>query len=266
MVRGGVSTWILLRGWAREAGHWGDFPWQLREAIPGARVLPLDLPGNGELRAVASPLSVSGMVAECRRRWLARGEPAPWLVLGLSLGAMAAIEWACRHPHEIRGAVLINTSLRPFSTATRRLRPGSWLELARIAVAERGPQGREAAILRLTSASPAPGTLGSWTRIATERPVSRVNALRQLLAAARYRAPVRPAPPLLVLASARDRLVDPECSRTLARQWEASYAEHPAAGHDLPLDDGAWVARETARWAQALFNSSSAGSPAAPPR
>lgn len=67
----------------------------------------------------------------------------------------------------------------------------------------------------------------------------------KLLAAMRYRAPSRSPPSrLLVLAASQDTLVNPECSRRLAAAWRAGYAEHPFAGHDLPLDDGPWVARQ----------------------
>jgi pimeloyl-ACP methyl ester carboxylesterase len=54
--------------------------------------------------------------------------------------------------------------------------------------------------------------------------------------------------PVLVLASAMDALVDPLCSRHLAAEWKTSLAVHPDAGHDLPLDDAAWVARQVRAW------------------
>jgi pimeloyl-ACP methyl ester carboxylesterase len=54
--------------------------------------------------------------------------------------------------------------------------------------------------------------------------------------------------PVLVLASAGDRLVDPGCSRSLAKAWKLPIAVHPTAGHDLALDDGPWVAAEVKRW------------------
>lgn len=93
--------------------------------------------------------------------------------------------------------------------------------------------------------------LKNWVDYRRQYPVSSRNALRQLLAAARYRAPrARPAPPLLILTSEHDALVDTSCSRQLARHWDTSFAEHPAAGHDLPLDDGLWVARQVAHWLQ----------------
>jgi pimeloyl-ACP methyl ester carboxylesterase len=81
----------------------------------------------------------------------------------------------------------------------------------------------------------------------------RTNALRQLAAAARYRAPSHvPSVPVLLLAGARDRLVDPRCSEALARHWNAPIAVHPAAGHDLALDDGAWVAAQVKAWIERL--------------
>jgi hypothetical protein len=53
---------------------------------------------------------------------------------------------------------------------------------------------------------------------------------------------------MLVLAGAGDTLVDPRCSSELAAHWGTELRMHPTAGHDLPLDDGAWVAHEVSRW------------------
>jgi pimeloyl-ACP methyl ester carboxylesterase len=151
--------------------------------------------------------------------------------------------------------VLINTSLRPFAPFYRRLRPANYAALLELALGAGAAQAREETVLRLTSRvlHPAcePGTsiLAEWIAYRREHPVSRANAVRQLLAAARYRAPAaRPPTPMLVLASARDRLVDPRCSRALAGVWSAAYVEHPTAGHDLPLDDGGWVADRVREW------------------
>jgi pimeloyl-ACP methyl ester carboxylesterase len=79
--------------------------------------------------------------------------------------------------------------------------------------------------------------------------VSRGNVLRQLVAAALYRAPdARPPVPILVLASRGDRLVDAACSVNLARRWNAPIALHPTAGHDLTFDEGPWVASQVQQW------------------
>jgi pimeloyl-ACP methyl ester carboxylesterase len=246
-----MSTWILLRGLTRESGHWGDFLQTFRGTLAEAKVIALDLPGNGRLYAARSPLSVEAMAQHCRAELRARGIEPPYHLLAMSLGAMVAIAWAAGHPDELAGCVLINTSVRPLNAFFRRLRPSIYARLLATGLANRSPRAREAAILRLTSRRP-PSTssvLDDWVDIRLRRPVSRANAIRQLFAAARFRAPpALPAPPVLILASARDALVDPRCSRQLAGAWACDFAEHPGAGHDLPLDDGRWVAQQVRKW------------------
>lgn len=241
-----MSTWILLRGWTREARHWGDFPALLARALPASRVLALDLPGNGRLASMRAPASIGALVEELRRA----APPPPAYLLGLSLGAMVSVEWARCHPAEVAGCVLINTSLRPFSAFYERLRPKTYPALLRLALFEADAQAREAAILALTSSGAhAPELLAEWTRYAQEQSVSRGNVLRQLVAAARYRAPRSGlSVPILILASRRDALVDWRCSEALARRWQAPIRIHESAGHDLTLDDGAWVAARVAEW------------------
>jgi hypothetical protein len=55
---------------------------------------------------------------------------------------------------------------------------------------------------------------------------------------------------MLILASAMDQLVEARCSIRLAGRWQTGLALHPSAGHDLPLDDGVWVARKTGEWVE----------------
>jgi len=244
-----VSTWVFLRGWAREARHWGEFPAQFRAGMPDAEVVELDPPGGGRFYAQRSLLSVESMV-EHARAWLrAQRAPAPYHLLGLSLGGMVSLDWAARHPGEVAACVLLNTSLRPFSAFYERILPRNYATLLRVLL-ERDARARETAIYRLTSSGELkPDIVSAWARYAREQPMSRGNALRQLVAAARYRAPAGPpAVPVLVLASAGDRLVDPRCSRSLAKAWKLPIAVHPTAGHDLALDDGPWVAAEVKRW------------------
>jgi pimeloyl-ACP methyl ester carboxylesterase len=238
-------TWVLLRGWAREARHWGVFPSELERTL-GARVIAADLPGNGRLCRRRTPMSIGRIADEVRLGLRLEG---PLHLLGLSLGGMVAIEWARRYPSEIAGCVLVNTSLRPFSAFYERLRPRTYGTLARLAFFERRAHAREAAILRLTSAgSPSAALVSQWAGYAEEEPVSRANVLRQLLAAARYRAPESPPAPVLVLASRGDALVDVRCSIALAQRWRVPLSLHESAGHDLALDDGAWVAARVAEW------------------
>jgi len=247
-----MSPWILLRGLTRETRHWGEFPARLQHE--GARVLALDLPGNGRLYRERSPASVEALAAQARAQLQRLGLAPPYRLLAMSLGAMVAVAWADAHPHEIAAAVLINTSLRPFSPFTQRLRPAIYAALLRLALLPADARHWEETVLRLTTRNAPPAAarerlLDDWVAWRRECPVSRANALHQLLAAARYRAPVRrPAVPLLVLTSARDGLVDTRCSERLAQAWQCDIARHPQAGHDLPLDDGAWVLAQIQRW------------------
>ena len=47
---------------------------------------------------------------------------------------------------------------------------------------------------------------------------------------------------------ARDRLVSARCSAAIASAWALPLEVHAAAGHDLPLDDPAWVAARIVEW------------------
>jgi pimeloyl-ACP methyl ester carboxylesterase len=240
-----MTTWILLRGLARETGHWGGFTEAFAEAFPDARVLPLELPGNGALFGQRSPVSIQALAAHCRAAAARAGAAPPYHLLALSLGGMVATAWAERHPEEIAGCVLVSTSFGSFSPLHQRLRLRAWPLLLRIAF-QRSARAREHLVLELTSGRPeahAP-VLDAWTAIRRARPVSTANALRQLLAAACYRPPRAAPVATLVLAGAGDRLVDPRCSMAIARRWGCALALHPDAGHDLPRDDAAWVARE----------------------
>jgi pimeloyl-ACP methyl ester carboxylesterase len=109
----------------------------------------------------------------------------------------------------------------------------------------------EESVLRMTSnqSKRTDRLLDDWTAWHRAYPVSRANALRQLLAATRFVAPLqKPAPRVLLLSSRADGLVNPRCSQSLAEQWHCDIAEHPKAGHDLPLDDGPWVADQVKLW------------------
>lgn len=250
-----MKTVILLRGLTRECAHWGSFPALLAERIPGLRVVPVDLPGNGRANALRSPSRVDAMARAARQEVQRLKLEPPYHLVAMSLGAMVAVEWAVQDPVELGGCVLINTSMRPFSPPHRRLRPANYATLLRIALAIDSERWREEAIVRLTTShAPAPEDLANeWAEIRRHRPVSTSNAMRQLVAAARYRAPPRaPGVPFLVLSSRGDRLVDPDCSTQLAQAWQTEHAVHPRAGHDLCLDDGTWVAYQLERWFASL--------------
>ena len=243
-----MHTWVLLRGLTRSSGHWMAFPRQFLGEFPDARVLTLDLPGNGALHLERSPTRVLEMVQSCRAQLAQRAVAPPYHLLAMSLGGMVAVAWSREHAHEVAAQVLINTSMRPFSSFYQRLLPRNYPALLRLALGDASALDWERALLRMTSNLAGPQVLATWLALREKNPVSRANALRQLLAAARFCAAPSASVPTLVLASAHDRLVASACSRALARRWACELRLHPEAGHDLALDDGPWVARQVRQW------------------
>ena len=248
-----MTTWVLLRGLMRETRHWGEFPLLFKNTVGAQQVLTLDFPGNGRLHGEPSPTRVPDMAEYCHAQLRQLGHPPPYRVLALSLGAMAAVAWSERYPADIEKMVLINTSLAPYNPFYQRLRPENYAALARRLLFGSVAR-RESLILQLTSRmknQPAQreAILEQWTAYAREYPVTRANALRQLWAAASYRAPLSAlATPVLLLAAQQDQLVNAACSRSLAQHWHCPLRVHPAAGHDIPLDDGLWVAQQVRDW------------------
>ena len=262
MSTGVVSTapaiWVLLRGLSRESGHWGEFPavllQQLQGLQPGAELVMLDLPGNGVLHRESSPMHVPTMVEACRDQLVRRGVAGPVHLLAMSLGAMVVSDWVDRYPDEVSGAVLINTSLRPFSPFYRRLRPLNYLTLLVLSLSRLSARQREARVLGMTTRmlTEPESVIDDWVALQRRHPVGVRNTIRQLLAAVRYRASRgRPNAPILLLCSKADGLVDWRCSQAISRAWGAPLRLHTRAGHDLPLDDPPWVARAVSDWLRA---------------
>ena len=259
-----MTAWVLLRGLARESRHWGPFSMTLAGVLGGvlggsdgalagtAPIITVDLPGSGRANQLRSPLTVPAIAAHCRAELRARGGSPPYRLFGLSLGAMVATAWAGVAPQEVERMVLVNTSMRPFSRFDERLRPRNYARLLRMALLPHGDCTAEERVLAMTSqraADEAADVLAAWVAIRHSAPVSRANALCQLIAAARFIAPrAAPIPQVLLLTSASDALVSTRCSQQLARAWHCRIASHPTAGHDLPLDDALWVARQVQAW------------------
>lgn len=248
------GVWVLLRGLSRESGHWGVFPEhllrELRLQQPAARVISLDLPGTGTLRRQPSPTQVSAIVEACRAELQRQGVATRVSVLGMSLGAAVLSDWANRYPDEVEAGVLINPSLRPFSGVFRRARPLNYLGLALLSLSRFSTRLREERVLSLTTRlTPPQAVIERWVELQRQHPLGLRNTARQLLASLRYRASrVRPSAPMLLLCSKGDSLVDWRCSQAISRAWGAPLRLHTKAGHDLPLDDPAWVARAVVEW------------------
>ena len=248
-----MATWVLLRGLVRESRHWEGFPDALRAARPLDNVVTVDLPGNGSLHHKKSPTRIGGFVLALREELNRQGLQPPFQVLALSLGAMTAISWMSTFPEEVERAVLLNTSVSRFSKFFERLRPENYRAIVRgLFTSDR--LKRERIILEITvnnlAASDREVIAQRWAGFAASAGVSRMNSVRQLWAAARFKAPASlpDGLPVLVLNGGRDRLVSPACSQALATGWGLPLRRESGAGHDLTLDAGGWVIEQINDW------------------
>jgi pimeloyl-ACP methyl ester carboxylesterase len=257
-------VWIFLRGWSREAGHWGAFPQVFARAL-GDVVQCVDLPGTGSKWMESSPTTVAGQVQALRSSLevirLYQHPEQRLHLFAISFGSMVATHWAQHYPQEVAASVLLNPSFKGLSPWFSRLRPRALPGLVRAALTADLLQS-ETQILKQVSQAPGAiqaETAREWAGIRKARPISTLNSLRQLLAALRAGAPraaslgeaaAAPSlPPTLILGSGGDRLVDSKrCSGDAARALGASLRMHPTAGHDLPLDEPEWVIAQVQDW------------------
>lgn len=236
----------LIRGLIREKGHWAHFITELHKNFPGSKISGIDLPGAGDYYQSSSPLSVRGIVEEMRKDYLKfkESEEDSHLV-AVSLGGMIALEWMRNYPDDFHRATLINTSFGGISPFYQRLLPQAFLFLLKVPFLK--GREKESRILELVTNNKNIflETLNLWEEIQKNHPVSLDNTLRQLFAAALFKArDFKPTLPVSLLASTQDRMVSVECSRSISKKWNVPLTEHPTGGHDLTADDPEWVAKK----------------------
>jgi len=239
------SCFILIRGLLREQRHWGEFTQLLAQQFPGAEVLTLDIPGNGSLYQQTSPNTIEGLTEALRAQLTGKKNIT---LIAISMGGMIALDWMNRHPLEINSAVLINTSVRPYSPFFHRLRWQNYPSI--VSMLFKSVEQMDQKILALTSNLHQNDTklLADWKKWRTQYPVSKISAINQLRAAAQFLASEKPEHPLLIISAKKDRLVDYHCSLALHQAWHSDYLQHDSAGHDLPLDDPKWLTQAIEKW------------------
>src|SRR6185436_10705126 len=132
-------------------------------------------------------------------------------LFAVSLGGMVAMEWCAAHPDDFSTLVLANTSGGNLNPPWKRMQPHIVPHIA-MALASRSAVARETRILSLTThVRAADGLPAQWASFHAERPMKRLNVLRQLAAATRFRVPPALAPRTLVISSAGDEFTHPDC-------------------------------------------------------
>jgi pimeloyl-ACP methyl ester carboxylesterase len=223
----------------------------------------LDLPGVGTENRRPCPSTVPAIRVELAQRFhreIARGAlpKGPWSLLSISMGAMIGLDWSYAEPDLFQKLILINTSSADTGSPTERLRAGLLPRIFFTLVTNR-PDTVERTVLRLGSNRFARDESArdpklraiyadqvKWRR---ERPVTRTALLHQFIAASRFHLPEgRPKAEVFCVSAEGDRVVRPKCTRRLAERIGATRVSHPWAGHDLPIDDPEWLAREIVDW------------------
>lgn len=108
--RAPAGTVVMLHGFASASVHWWPVMSAMRQSV--RRVLLPDLPGHGfsdmPLEGLAPPLLRAGLIESLDQRL---HEPA--VLVGNSMGGLAAIEYALTRPERVRGLVLMSPGGAP---------------------------------------------------------------------------------------------------------------------------------------------------------
>lgn len=248
-------NWFILRGLVREQRHWGNFQSifqkKLNEEHPNGKVFCLDAPGFGTELNRTSPLTIKGIVHDLRERWMIEKNKnqypdAEWGILAVSLGGMIALQWTHDYPDDFKQLVVMNSSVSGLSPVLKRFRPKNIPKLIQLMI-RRDLHHREKNILEMTTNLRGDSLAKQVSRnveIAQTANPSRQNAIRQLVAATRFRAPEKISVPMLVISGLGDQLVHPHCSEQIAKHFQAPLIHHETANHDLSADEPEWVANQ----------------------
>lgn len=254
---------VLIRGLAREAGHWGEFTHALKNEINHdladqnitIEILTPDLLGCGVNFKDDATRRIGDYADHLVENFLKNEtvesfQTIPTFLVGISMGGMVVLDLMQRYDEYFCGAVLINSSTGD-QAIYKRLRPRAWLPalisiLAPMAIRERVMLG-----VVSNDKSSFDKNLNHWVSIQKARPVTRRTILFQLLAAARYRLRLNRTnnvKPGAVFASRKDNMVSYRCSEDLASRLAWPIELHESAGHDLPLDDASWLAQKISKF------------------
>lgn len=247
-----VHNWILIRGLARGLGHWAAFPEKLQNKFPRDKIYYVDVPGNGDLNHVPTPLKVSEFIASFEDQLKKQNFDSNLITYGysLSLGSMAMVEWAQQRPELFKKIYISNTSAANFSHVLKRLSPAAMMlgfRMGRLKKAE----DRELASLEVTTTLSKEQILNDYQKsfksmlnYSQTNSAGLNNILRQLFAAATYKFPVKAPTEVVLMSGNKDRFVSAQCSIDIKNRWNCAHIIHPEAGHDISFQFPDWVVEQ----------------------
>lgn len=237
-------NWILIRGLARQQGHWHEFPSLLQNSL-GGEVHFLDLPGVGSMSHETAPGKIRNYSESLHKRFQEIKEADPkkeWTLIAVSLGGMIGLDWIERYPDDFKHLITINTSAGDLNPPTERLQLCAIRTILKLFFSN-NVSLRERTILELTTNTfdVTEEIIQKWVDINDESPLKRKTFLAQIIAASKFKVPSDLPFKPLILASEADRLTNYLCSKKLSLFFNAPAYFHHTAGHDLMLDDGPWI-------------------------
>lgn len=257
-------TVVLLHGWCLDRRTWHHQVAALRAMSPRPRVITFDTRGHGRSGPTRLPSATLGQLgddlAEVLRHYAGRG---PVVLAGHSMGGMAIMEYAYRHPvdfaERVAGLLFVSTSAEGHTHTRYGLTPrlatvmraGEMLGAG--VLARSGPWRPHRAVLpalrpalrwllfgddcdgealRITLRGVGRASLrsigGFRSSIGTQQRLGTLAALGDV--------------PAAVLVGDRDRLTPPPCAESIAGALPgARLTVCPGAGHMLPLERPAEV-------------------------
>lgn len=242
-----MRRWIWLRGLARNSKHWGPFLEEFKKTFPEDQIEMLDTRGNGSESHIPSYLSIEENWRDLRSRsQLIKEGPVHFLTV--SLGAMIAFDWAAHFPEEFMSLTAINTSDSTSGKFYDRLRPQNYGKLLDTILHPQDNFRIESNVMSMTA--PRTAEAQKWiSEFAKVPPASLANLLRQLYAASQFRLPKeKPPTEVLLLGGRKDGFVNPACTQKIADAWRITAEWHEEAGHDICLEDPAWVCEKLRRF------------------
>ncbi len=229
-------NFLLLRGLSRSSIHWGDFVDKLKSHFPQSEIACIDLLGNGEFSHVNSPLKIAKYTDHLVEQLDVQKK---YQIIAMSLGGMVTLDLMQRYPHLVENAFVINSSAKNLSFPWERFSLKVFLKLPLLMFLP--PSLSEQVIYEITTNT---RTIDDqfFEKVSNyPNRTSRLNFLRQLLAAALFHAPLFHPSRLFLMASRYDRLVNFRISLKMAEYYSCPIKIHERAGHDLPFDDGEWI-------------------------
>lgn len=249
MVSPLTKNWILIRGLARGRGHWASFPEYLKKAFPNDFFYYVDIPGNGDLNHLPTPISISDFIPFFEGQLKQQNFDPQWPTFGLSLslGSMSMVEWAKQKPSLFKKIILMNTSAANFSSVFERLSPTALL-LGFKLLWVKDPVHREVLSLLATTSLNKSELLNQYSddlkKLADYSRVhgtQKLNIIRQLIAAALYQFPKLKPCDMVLINGRQDQFVSPKCSTSIAHKWSLNLVHHNTAGHDIAFQFPDWV-------------------------